>query len=101
MLAPQPADGALDFKYSTTSMQNNKMPLDEDSGVTQFSTLNEMPLDNHLLAEKPGAGGAPPDGANLERLANKDQVKNTEEGETLDCGRDKVWQVWDPGDSFS
>ena len=101
MLAPQPADGALDFKYSTTSMQNNKMPLDEDSGVTQFSTLNEMPLDNHLLAEKPGAGGAPPDGANLERLANKDQVKTTEEDETLDCGRDKVWQVWDPGGSFS
>ena len=73
MLAPQHADGALDLKYSTTSMQNNKMPLDE------------MPLD--LLAEKPGAGGAPPDGANL-----KDQVKTTEEGDTLDCGRDKVWQ---------
>ena len=80
MLAPQHADGAIDFKHSTTSMQNN-----------------EMPLDNHLLAEKPGAGGAPPDGANLER---QDQVKTTEEGDTLDCGRDKVWQVWDPSDSF-
>jgi len=97
LLALQPADGALDSKYSTTSMQDNEMPLDEDSGVTQFSTLNEMPLDNHLLAEKPGAGGAPPDGANLER---QDQVKTTEEGDTLDCGRDKVWQVWDPSDSF-
>ena len=95
MLALQPADGALDSKYSTTSMQDNEMPLDEDSGVTQFSTLNEMPLDNHLLAEKPGAGGAPPHGAILERLANK---YTTEEGVTLDCGRDKVWQVWDPGD---
>ena len=60
-----------------------KMPLDEDGGVTQLSTLNEMPLDNHLLAEKPGAGGAPPDGANLERLANKDQVNTTEDGDTL------------------
>ena len=68
MLAPQHADGAIDFKHSTTSMQNNEMPLD-------------------LLAEKPGAGGAPPDGANL-----KDQVKITEEGDTLDCGRDNVWQ---------
>ena len=72
MLAPQHADGAIDFKHSTTSMQNNEMPLD-------------------LLAEKPGAGGAPRDGANL-----KDQVKTTEESDTLDCGRDKVWQVWDP-----
>ena len=90
MLALQPADSALDSKYSTTSMQNNKMLLDEDSGVTQFTL-------NHLLAEKPGAGGAPPDGANLER---QDQVKTTEEGDTLDCGRDKVWQVWEPGDSF-
>ena len=61
-----------------------QMKLDEDSGVTQFSTLIEMPLDNHLLAEKPGAGGAPPGGASLERLANKDQVNTTEDGDTLD-----------------
>ena len=68
---------------------------------TQFSTLIEMPLDNHLLAEKPGAGGAPPGGASLERLANKDQVNATEDGGTLDCARDKVWQActgWGPGD---
>ena len=69
------------------------MPLDEDSGVAQFSTMNEMPLDNHLLAEKPGACGAPPVGASLERLANKDQVNTTEDGGTLDCARDKVWQA--------
>ena len=49
-----------------------------------------MPLDNHLLTEKPGAGGASPEGTNLEHLANKDQVNTTEDGVTLDCGRDKV-----------
>ena len=32
-------------------------------------------------------------GASLERLANKDQVNATEEGDTLECGRDKVWQA--------
>ena len=69
------------------------MPPDEDSGVTHSGPLNERPLDNHLLAEKPGAGGAPPGSAILERLANKDQVNTTEDGVTLDCGRDKVWQV--------
>ena len=47
-------------------------------------------LDGYLLAKEPGAGGAPPDGAYLERLANKDQVNTTEDGVTLDCGRDKV-----------
>ena len=87
-LALQPDDGALEYKSSTTMM-----PPDEDSGVTHSGPLNEKPLDNHLLAEKPGAGGAPPHGAILERLANK---YTTEEGVTLDCGRDKVWQVWDP-----
>ena len=70
-----------------------QMPIEEDSGVTKFSTLIEMPLDNHLLAEKPGAGGAPPGSAILERLANKDQVNTTEDGVTLDCDHDKVWQV--------
>ena len=70
-----------------------QMPIEEDSGVTKFSTLIEMPLDNHLLAEKPGTGGAPPGGASLERLANKDQVNATEDGGTLDCARDKVWQA--------
>ena len=67
-----------------------QMPIEEDSGVTKFSTLIEMPLDNHLLAEKPGAGGAPPGSAILERLGDKDQVNTTEDGDTLDCGRDKV-----------
>ena len=65
-----------------------QMPIEEDSGVTKFSTLIEMPLDNHLLAEKPGAGGAPPGSAILERLANKDQVNTTDEGDTLDGGHD-------------
>ena len=59
------------------------MPPDGDSGVTNSGTLNEMP-DGYQLAEEPGAGGAPPDaGANLERLANKDQVNTTEDGNTL------------------
>ena len=59
------------------------MPPDGDSGVTSSGTLNEMPPDSYQLAEEPGAGGAPPDGANLERLANKDQVNTTEDGDTL------------------
>ena len=50
--------------------------------VMDSGPLNEMPPDGCLLAEEPGAGGAPPDGANLEHLANKDQV-NTEDGNTL------------------
>ena len=58
------------------------MPPDGDSGVTNSGTLNEIP-DGYQLAEEPGAGGAPPDGANLERLANKDQVNTTEDGNTL------------------
>ena len=90
-LASQPVEGG-DSKYSTIT-HDNKMPSGGDNGVTHSGPLNETPLDNHLLAEKPGAGGAPPHGAILERLANK---YTTEEGVTLDCGRDKVWQVWDP-----
>ena len=66
------------------------MPPDGDSGVTSSGMLNEMPPEGYQLAEEPGAGGAPPDGTTLERLANKDQVNTTEEGVTLDCGRDKV-----------
>ena len=61
-------------------------------GGSKFSTTtheNKMPPDG-CVAEKPGAGGAPPDGANLERLVNKTQVNTTEDGVTLDCGRDKV-----------
>ena len=53
----------------------------------------ERPLDSHLLAEKPNAGGAPPGSAILERLANRDQANTTEDGVTLDRGRDKVWQL--------
>jgi hypothetical protein len=53
-----------------------------------------MPSENHLLAKKPAAGGGLPDGANLERLENKDQVNtSTEDGYTLNCGRDKVASV--------
>ena len=71
-------------------MHTNKMLPDGDSGVTNFGALNEVPLDNHLLAEEPG--GAPPEGTKeaLERLANNDQVNITEDGDTLDCGREKV-----------
>ena len=44
---------------------------------------------NHLLAAKPGAGGGPPDGANLARLENN-QVNITEHGDTPNFGRAKV-----------
>ena len=80
-LAPQP-DGGGDSKCNTTT-HDTKMPPDGDSGVTNSGTLNEMPPEGYQLAEEPGAGGAPPDGANLERLANKDQVNTTEDGDTL------------------
>ena len=60
------------------------MPPDGDRGVTNSGTLNEMPPEGYQLAEEPSAGrAAPPDGANLERLANKDQVNTTEDGNTL------------------
>ena len=49
------------------------MPPGGDSGVTNSGALNQVPLDNHLLAEEPG--GAPP---------------ATEDGDTFDCGCDKV-----------
>ena len=73
------------------------MPPDGDSGVTNSGTLNEMPPEGYQLAEEPGAGGAPPDaGANLERPANKDQMNttSTEDGDTLDCAREKVSFAW-------
>eukprot|EP00964_Phaeocystis_antarctica_P016573 scaffold9139_cov64-Phaeocystis_antarctica.AAC.18 len=75
------------------------VPPDGDSGVTHSGKLNERPPDNHLLAEKPGAGGAPPGSAILERLGDKDQVNTTEDGDTLDCGRDKVWQAYTDRDA--
>ena len=56
---------------------------DGDSGVTNSGMLNEMPTEGYQLAEEPSAGVAPPDGTNLERLANKDQVNTTEDGDTL------------------
>ena len=58
------------------------MPPDGDSGVTNSGPLNEMP-DGYQLAEEPGPGGAPPDSASLKRLANKDQVNPTKDGDTL------------------
>ena len=87
-LASQSVEGG-DSKYSLIT--HDKMPPGGDNGVTHSGPLNEMPPDGYLLAEEPGAGGAPRDGANLERLANKDQVNTTEDGVTLECGRDKVW----------
>ena len=97
----QDTANALKLALQPAKSSTNMMPPNEDSGVTHSGPLNERPLDNHLLAEKPGAGGAPPGGASLERLANKDQVNATEDGGTLDCARDKVWQActgWGPGD---
>ena len=50
-----------------------------------------MKYDGYLLAKEPGAGRAPPDGAYLERLASKDQMNTTENGDSIDdCGRNKV-----------
>ena len=74
----------------TTIMHTNKMPPNGNSGVTNSGALNEVPPDGYLLTEEPGAGGAPPEGTNLERLATKDQVNTTEDGDTLDFGRNKV-----------
>lgn len=79
-LEPQSDDGTLDSKYGTTTHDNSK------NGATQLSvTLSEMPAGDHLLAAKPGAGGAGP--------PQNDQVKTTERTETrpTSCGRDKVW----------
>ena len=59
------------------------MPPGGDNGVINSGALNEVPPDGYLLAEEPGAGGAPPEGTNLERLATKDQVNTTEDGNTL------------------
>ena len=85
-LALQPAEGGA--ANCTTIIHTNKMPPNGDSGVTNSGALNEVPLDNHLLAEE--FGGAPPGGTDLERPANKNQVNTPEDGVTLDCGRDKV-----------
>ena len=85
-LALQPVEGG-DAKC-TTIMHTNKMPPNGDNGVTNSGALNEVPLDNHLLAEE--FGGAPPGGTDLEHLANKNQVNTIEDGDTFDCGRDKV-----------
>ena len=78
-----PNESKLAPQFSTTTA----------GGSSKFSTTtheNKMPPDGYV-AEKPGAGGAPPDGANLERMANKDQVNTTQDGDhTLDCGREKV-----------
>ena len=98
-LAPQPDEGddsksstapeGGDSKSSTTTHDNKMLP-NGDNGVTHSGKLNEMPPDGYLLAKEPGADGAPPDGAYLERLANKDQVNTTDDGVTLNCGRNKV-----------
>ena len=84
----QDTANALKLALQPAKSSATMMPPDEDSGVTNSGNLNEMPPDNHLLAEKPCAGGAPPVSAILE-----DQVNTTEDGVTLDHGRDKVWQV--------
>ena len=79
----QDNESKLAPQFSTTSA----------GGGSKFSTTtheNKMPPDGYV-AEKPGAGGAPLDGANLERMANKDQVNTTQDRDhTLDCGREKV-----------
>ena len=79
----QDTANALKLALQPAKSSTNMMPPDGDSGVTHSGKLNERPPDSHLLAEKPGAGGAPPYGAILERLANKDQVTTTKDGDTL------------------
>ena len=73
----QDTANALKLALQPAKSSTNMMPPDGDSGVTHSGKLNERP------PEKPGAGGAPPDGAYLERLAIKDQVNTTEDGDTL------------------
>ena len=88
-LASQSVEGG-DSKYSIIT--HDKMPPGGDNGVTHSGPLNEMPPDGYLLAEEPGAGGvsgAPPDGAYLERLANKGQANTAEDGTTLEGGESK------------
>ena len=73
-LALQPDEGG-DSKASATT----------EGGDSKYSTTthdNKMPPDGYVVA-KPGAGGAPPDGAHLERLANEHQVNTIEDGDTL------------------
>ena len=86
-LEPQPDDGALDSKYSTTT-RTTTGTNNHGNGATQFS-ITSSDGDHLLLAAKPGTGGGPPDGANPEKLESS-QVKTTEDGDTLDCGHDKV-----------
>ena len=71
-LASQSVEGG-DSKYTIT--HDNKMPPGWDNGVTHSGPLNEMPSDGYLLAEEPGAGGAPFDGAH--------KVNTTKDGDTL------------------
>jgi len=81
-LVPKPVESG--DSNCTTIMHNNKMPpAGGDNGVANSGPLNEMPPDGYLLAKEPGAGGAPPDCAYLERLANKDQVNTTEDAAHL------------------
>ena len=57
-----------------------------EGGESKSSTTTHDSITNSdgiLLAAEPCAGGAPPDGAYLVRLANKDQVNITEDGDTL------------------
>ena len=58
-------------------------PQPDECNDSNSGPLNEMPPDGYLLEKEPGAGGVPPDGAYLERLANKDQVSTTADGNTL------------------
>jgi len=76
------ATGGGDSKYSTAT-HDIKMPPNGDNGVTHPGPLNEMPPDGYLLAPELCAGGAPPNGAHFERLANEDQVNTTKDGDTL------------------
>ena len=83
-LKPQPDEDSND---SNCSAMHNEMPPDESGGDTNISKMLKMPTDGHLQAEDSGAGvalAAPPDGADLELLDDKNYVQSSENGDTLD-----------------
>ena len=81
---------------NTSNLKPAQQPVEDGDNCTTIMHNNKMPPDGYLLAEEPG--GAPHEGTNLEHLANKDQVSTTEDGDTLDCGRDKVASTLVSGD---
>ena len=70
-------------QVSTTTHDKKMPPATGTQRRHQNSGTLKMPANGILLAAEPCAGGAPPNGAYLVRLANKDQVNITEDRDTL------------------